>query len=83
MNTIENRLVGHWIPSPPYFSIREYVEDQKMDHDGIGGQMLRQLQWPTCSTRQYPLMMCLKEHGFVTNLIMVLMSIPLVYTYIM
>ena len=37
MNTIENRLVGHWIPSPPYFSVKEYIEDQRMDHDGIWG----------------------------------------------
>ena len=37
MNTIENRLVGHWIPSPPYFSVREYIEDQRMDHNGIWG----------------------------------------------
>ena len=39
MNTIENRLVGHWITSP-YFSVREYIEDQRMDHDGIWGTVV-------------------------------------------
>ena len=37
MTTIENHLIGHWIPSPPYFSVGEYIEDQRMDHDGIWG----------------------------------------------
>ena len=78
MNTIESHLVGHWIPSPPYLSVKNILKIREWIVMVFGGQILRQLQWPTCLTRQYTLMMYRKEHGFVTNLLMVLRSIPLV-----